>query len=254
MHGSKQFVAEYVRQLEGAVRSLEEPLILFPPIGYLPLLAGLLAERELSGAVELGVQNVHSAPEGAFTGEVSAEMANDLGASWVLVGHSERREYAAESDEMVAAKAQAVLRAGLKPMLCVGETEAERDAGEAEAVVVGQLEAVIEACSVAALPELVIAYEPVWAIGTGKTATPAIAEEMHGLIRDTIERLAAQAPGGVSTGGAGGLAAQVPLLYGGSVNAGNAAALFAEPDIDGGLVGGASLKADELVAIARCLE
>ncbi len=237
MHGSRQFVADYVRALDGQVQSLECAVVLFPPVGYLPLLAESLRHLDLDRIVELGAQNLHTEVQGAFTGEMSGEMLADLGARWVLVGHSERREYAGETNDVVAAKTAAALRAGLKPMVCVGESEADRDAGRAEAVVIGQLESVLARCG----GELgAIAYEPVWAIGTGRTATPALAEEMHALIRSALANHSAPA-------------AELPILYGGSVKGGNAGALFAERDIDGGLVGGASLKAEEFMEIARAL-
>ncbi|MFV2089350.1 MAG: triose-phosphate isomerase, partial [Pseudomonadales bacterium] len=149
--------------------------------------------------------------------------------------------YAAVTNELVAEKFSAALRAGLKPLLCIGETEVERESGSAAEIVTAQLDSVVSYCGTDALRQGAIAYEPVWAIGTGKTATPAMAGEMHGLIRDELRQRSAE------------LAEQVPLLYGGSVKSDNATALFAETDIDGGLVGGASLTAVELVAIARCL-
>ena len=243
MHGSRQFIADYVRGLEISAAAAEDfapRLVLIPPIGYLGFLASLLSEAGLK-AVELGAQNLHSAPEGAFTGEMSAEMLADLGAGWVLVGHSERRQLAGETNEVVGEKTAAVLRAGMKPVICVGETEAERETDKAAEVVTGQLEAVVERCGIQALAGAAVAYEPVWAIGTGKTATPGLAQDMHGLIRATLANWSAD------------VAAEVPLLYGGSVKASNARELFAEQDIDGGLVGGASLQANEIVQIARCL-
>jgi triosephosphate isomerase len=243
MHGTKQFVVDYVDTLCAALQdqALSVEFVLFPPVGYLKFLAGQLAERDLSSIISLGAQNLHPRTEGAYTGEMSGEMLRDLGALWVLVGHSERRQYAAETNEIVAEKFAAALRVGLKPVLCVGETEAERDSGSAVAIVTAQLESVVSHCGAGALAQGAIAYEPVWAIGTGKTATPTIAEEMHELIRQELRQLSPE------------LSEQVPLLYGGSVKSENAAALFAEPDIDGGLVGGASLEAEELVTIARCL-
>ena len=239
MHGSRQFLTDYVQTLDGLARGSKPRLILFPPVGYLSLLAGLLAERGLDSVLDIGAQDLHSESEGAFTGEMSGEMLGDLGAGWVLVGHSERREYAGETNELVAEKVAAAIRSGLKPVLCVGETETERDAGMAEGVVVAQLEAVLERCSIEALNEGAVAYEPVWAIGTGKTATPGLAQEMHGLIRGVLASRSIEA------------AERIPLLYGGSVKGGNAGELFAEQDIDGGLVGGASLQADEFMTIAR---
>jgi triosephosphate isomerase len=239
MHGSRQFVIDYVGALDGIDRSSSHRFVLFPPLGYLALMVDELRASGLSGTVEVGGQNLHTEVQGAFTGETSGEMLRDLGAQWVLVGHSERREYAAESSALVAEKAAAALRAELKPVLCVGETESERDAGRAAEVVGEQLEAVIDRVPVTDLGA--IAYEPVWAIGTGKTATPELAEEMHALIRGVL-----------SERGADG--ADMALLYGGSVKAANAGELFAQQNIDGGLVGGASLEAEELVAIANHLD
>ncbi|MGE0623556.1 MAG: triose-phosphate isomerase [Pseudomonadales bacterium] len=238
MHGSRRFIADYVRALDGQVQGLGCLLVLFPPTGYLPVLADALRGSGLGQLVELGAQNLHAEAEGAFTGEMSGEMLADLGARWVLVGHSERREYAGETNELVARKTAAAVRAGLKPMVCVGEREAERDAGEAESVVVEQIESVLACNGADGLGA--IAYEPVWAIGTGRTATPELAEQMHALIRSVLARHSARA-------------AALPILYGGSVKGDNAQALFAERDIDGGLVGGASLKADEFLTIARAL-
>ena len=176
-------------------------------------------------------------PSGAFTGEVSAEMLVDQGCRWVILGHSERRQYHAESDDLVSAKLAAAVQAGLSPIVCVGETREQREAGEAEAVVGGQLQGALS--DQADLSGLVIAYEPVWAIGTGLTATPEQAQEMHAFIRRQL--------GGVS----GVEAEETRILYGGSVKAGNAAELFAQPDIDGALVGGASLVAEDFLAIIR---
>jgi triosephosphate isomerase len=241
MHGSRQFLQGYVRSLETAPKALCERLILFPPVGYLLELSERLDAAGLGQAVEVGAQNLHTEPAGAFTGEMSAEMLVDLGASWVLAGHSERRQLAGETDEQVGRKVAAALRAGLKPMVCVGETEAQRNDGLAGEVVGRQLDAVLAHCSVEELATGAVAYEPVWAIGTGRTATPELAQEMHGLIRQSLASRSQT------------VAAGVPLLYGGSVKAGNAAELFGQPDIDGGLVGGASLEAAEFLSIAGCL-
>lgn len=190
--------------------------------------------------VAWGAQDVSAHERGAYTGEVSAAMLRDFGCRYVIVGHSERRQYHGETDEVVAAKAQRALAAGITPIVCVGETEAQRDAGQTETVVKRQLAAVIHALG-HCVSEIVVAYEPVWAIGTGRTATPQQAQEVHAVLRAQL-RAAAPAE------------RRVRILYGGSMNAGNAAALLAEPDIDGGLVGGASLKADDflrIVAAAR---
>ena len=180
----------------------------------------------------LGVQNIHWEDKGAFTGECSAAMARDAGARLVLVGHSERRHVFGETDAMQAKKVGAALRAGLVPVLCVGELLPQREAGQAEAVVLEQLRIALEGLDAAQVQTLLIAYEPVWAIGTGKTATPADAATMHAVIR---ERLRQQL---------GERAKAVPILYGGSVSKGNAASLLAEENVDGLLVGGASLDAD----------
>ncbi|MEP7330073.1 MAG: triose-phosphate isomerase, partial [Betaproteobacteria bacterium] len=186
-------------------------------------------------AVRWGAQDVSEHAAGAFTGDVAGGMIAEFGASMVLVGHSERRQLHGETDAMVAAKALAALAAGLTPVVCVGETLAQRDAGSTEAVVGRQFDAVAGALQ-QRMALTVVAYEPVWAIGTGRTATPEQAQAVHAFLRARLRQ--ASAP-------------EVSLLYGGSVKASNAAALFAMPDIDGGLVGGASLDANEFIAVAR---
>ncbi|MDZ7668971.1 MAG: triose-phosphate isomerase [Gammaproteobacteria bacterium] len=233
MHGSSAFVADYAAALTAPGADVE--LLLLPPAPYL---------RELQTAlhgmsVELGVQNVHDQPEGAYTGELSAEMARDLGAGWALVGHSERRALCGETDAVVAAKVVAARRAGLAALLCVGETLAEREAGSAEAVVQRQIRALADHAGVEAFSGLTIAYEPVWAIGTGRTATPEQAQEMHALVRQCVGDLCGRPA-----------AARLRVLYGGSVKPDNAAALLGQTDIDGALVGGAALKAADFAAIA----
>ncbi|MGV7209911.1 triose-phosphate isomerase [Oxalobacteraceae bacterium A2-2] len=198
------------------------------------------AEAELQGtAVAWGAQDVSVHASGAYTGEVSAAMLADFGARYVLVGHSERRSYHQESNAVVAQKAVAALGAGLTPVVCVGETLAEREAGHTAQVVSAQLDAVLEALPAAGLSRIVLAYEPVWAIGTGKTATPAMAQEVHQLLR-----------AGVAARDAA-VAAEVKILYGGSMKPDNAAELLAQPDIDGGLIGGAALKAADFLAIIQ---
>jgi len=238
MHGDSAFVAEYAAALAGAPLPAGVELLLLPPAPYLPLLAQALARQLPEAAIGLGVQNVHAEAKGAFTGELAAEMAADLGARWTLVGHSERRSLCGETDDVVAAKMLAAERAGLAPILCVGETLAERDAGSAEAVVARQIERVAAVAGTGVLGRAVVAYEPVWAIGTGRTATPEQAQDMHAAVRRQLETLC------------GGAAAQMRILYGGSVKPDNAAALLAQNDIDGALVGGASLNAGDFVAIA----
>jgi triosephosphate isomerase len=186
-------------------------------------------------ALELGAQDVSRHAQGAYTGEVSAAMLREFGVRYCIVGHSERRQYHGETDALVAEKAKAALAQGITPIVCVGETLAEREAGHTEEVVKRQLAAVIHVNG-HCISEIVVAYEPVWAIGTGRTATPEQAREVHGLLR---KQLAA----------ATGHAQRVPILYGGSMNAANAASLLAQPDIDGGLIGGASLKAADFLQI-----
>jgi triosephosphate isomerase len=186
-------------------------------------------------AIEVGGQDCSHTVEGAYTGEVAAAMLADLGCDWVILGHSERRQYHAESDDLVAAKLGAAVASGLRPILCVGETREQRESGEAEAVVTTQLRGALQ--DQPDVTGLVVAYEPVWAIGTGLTATPEQAQEMHQRVRAVLEDIP-----GVD-------AAATRILYGGSVKAGNAASLFQAPDIDGALVGGASLVAEEFLSI-----
>lgn len=188
--------------------------------------------------IGVAAQNVHAQTQGAFTGEISAEMLKAAGVEWCIVGHSERRQLFAEDDAVVTAKVGACLRAGLRPILCVGETLTERDAGQAEAVVQRQVLAVFSTLSPEVAAGLCIAYEPVWAIGTGRTASPAQAQEMHAFIRGL---LATRFPAFVARG--------MRILYGGSVKGSNAKALLSQPDVDGALVGGASLVAEEFAAI-----
>jgi triosephosphate isomerase len=198
------------------------------------------AQQKLSGSkVKWGAQDVHQLDKGAYTGEVSASMLHDFGCSYVIVGHSERRAIYGESSQLVAEKFLAAQQAGLIPILCVGESLQQRESGVTEKVVAEQLDALIQLGGVQALRGAVVAYEPVWAIGTGKTATSAQAQAVHAFIR---QRVASQD---------GQIAAGLCILYGGSVKANNAAELFAMPDIDGGLIGGASLVAEEFLAICR---
>jgi triosephosphate isomerase len=201
------------------------------PAPYLAQVGGLLAGKP----VALGAQDVSSHEAGAYTGEVSAAMLRDLGVRYAIVGHSERRQYHGETDTVVAEKARMALASGITPIVCVGETLAERDAGATEDVVRRQLAAVIHVNG-HCISEIVVAYEPVWAIGTGKTASPQQAQQVHAVLRAQLKAATAQPE-------------RVSILYGGSMNAGNAAQLLAEPDIDGGLIGGASLKPADFLAI-----
>ena len=196
-----------------------------------------VADSLHGGAVHWGAQDCSSHESGAYTGEISAAMLAEFGCCHVIVGHSERRALHGESDRLVAEKAAAALKHGLVPIVCVGETLAEREAGQTEAVVGRQLGAAIDLLG-KRIDGVVVAYEPVWAIGTGKTASPAEAQAVHAFLRKTLAV-------------AGAASASLRILYGGSVKADNAAQLFAEPDIDGGLIGGASLKAADFIAICR---
>jgi triosephosphate isomerase len=213
-------------------------LVLCPPALYVETVGTALAAAKSD--VGLGAQNVHEKSSGAFTGEVSPPMLVDLCCRYVILGHSERRTLFGETDALVNAKTKAALAAGLTPIVCVGETLEEREAGRTAAVVTSQIQGSLAGLSAADLETIVVAYEPVWAIGTGKVATPAQAQEVHALIRSLLAGLASPA-----------VAAKVRIQYGGSVKPDNAADLAAQPDIDGALVGGASLKADDFLGIAK---
>ncbi|MGL6222459.1 MAG: triose-phosphate isomerase [Steroidobacteraceae bacterium] len=234
MHGSR---AENAQLVSGLLDLLQPgkraEIMLCPPFPYLMETARLLKDS----GVALGAQSVCAEAQGAFTGEVSAAMLKDVGCRYVLVGHSERRQLYAESDNLVARKFVAAQSQGLVPVLCVGETLEEREGDQTTAVVTRQLEAVLAVSGIQSLARAVVAYEPVWAIGTGRTATPEQAQAVHAMIRAKLTDRDATIGGSVR------------LLYGGSVKASNAQELFAMPDIDGGLVGGASLKADEFARI-----
>jgi triosephosphate isomerase len=234
MNGTRA-VARVLTQAVAAAFDGDGPVdvALCPPSVLLDLVAELL----VGSRVMLGAQNVSRETAGAYTGEVTAEMLLEAGCALVLVGHSERRQYYAETDDVVAMKTARAMEAGLMPVVCFGETLDDREKGATEAVVARQLDAVIEKCGAAALGNCVLAYEPVWAIGTGLTATPAQANAVHEFLR---RRVADNDPQ---------VAAGLRILYGGSVKSANASELFAMPDIDGGLIGGASLVADEFIEI-----
>lgn len=233
MHGSLAENAALLAALKPALAGVEA--VVCVPFPYLAQ-----AQAELDGSsIAWGAQNVSEQAKGAFTGEVSTSMLKDFGCRYVIVGHSERRSLYGESDALVASKYLAVQAAGMTPILCVGESLEEREAGVTETVVARQLDAVIGAAGVASLSQAVVAYEPVWAIGTGKTASPEQAQAVHAFIRSKIAALD------------GAVAQQLVIQYGGSVKAANAAELMAQPDIDGGLIGGASLVAEEFVAICQ---
>ncbi len=209
------------------------------PMPYLAQAQTTLAGSQLAW----GAQTVSEQASGAYTGEVSAEMLVEFGCKYVLVGHSERRALFGETDVMVANKFARLLAAGITPVLCVGETLAEREAGTTESVVQRQLLAVAAVVGAAAMQGAILAYEPVWAIGTGKTASPEQAQEVHAFLRGCLRKL------GDDNGKCAPLLADMPILYGGSVKASNAAAIFAMPDVDGGLIGGAALVAEDFLAI-----
>ncbi len=232
MHGSHAANAELLAGIVGG-RPYGADVAVCVPFPYLSETATALA----GGDVRWGAQDCSAHEQGAYTGEVSAAMLAEFGCRYVLVGHSERRAYHAETDVLVAQKAQAALGKGLTPIVCVGETLAQRDGGETELVVKRQLAAVIHLLAHCA-GEIVVAYEPVWAIGTGRTATPEQAQAVHAVLRAQLQA-------------ATGHGERMTILYGGSVKADNAATLFAQPDIDGGLIGGAALKAADFIAICR---
>jgi len=236
MNGENASNAELVAGIvAGAPESDRVNLLICPPFPYLATVAAAVE----GSAVSVGAQNVSEHESGAFTGEVAPAMLRDIGCEYVIVGHSERRSLYGETSFVVAAKFKAVLDAGLKPILCVGETLEQRKSGGTESVVDVQLGAVIDKVGIAALATAVIAYEPVWAIGTGMTASPEQAQDVHSHIR------------GILAGYDAGIAESTQILYGGSMKGENAAGLLAKPDIDGGLIGGASLKAADFLAIAE---
>ncbi|WP_342631175.1 triose-phosphate isomerase [Marinobacter alkaliphilus] len=235
MNGSKDLVQQLVGQVREQVASLDArvEVVIIPPALYVDSVVALCGSELVAG-----VQNVSQWQSGAYTGEVSSDMAKDLGCQYALVGHSERRQLFGESDEVVARKIEQVLASGLTAVLCVGETLEEREAGSAERVVASQVQQGLASVAGDQWSRIVVAYEPVWAIGTGKTATAEDAQAMHADIRRVLAEMGAPSE-------------TISVLYGGSVKADNAAALFAEPDIDGGLIGGASLKAEDFVSICR---
>ena len=234
MHGSTDMVESLLnRLLVASQRESPVDMAVFPPFPYLAQAQALLKNSSISW----GAQNLNPAAQGAYTGDISAGMLLDFDCRYVLVGHSERRALFGESDKDVAMRFEAAHRCGLEPVLCVGETLAERENGETESVVERQLDAVLHGSGIGAFSRAVIAYEPVWAIGTGKTATPEQAQAVHAFIRNKISSQD------------GTIGDQIHILYGGSVNGSNAAELFAREDIDGGLVGGASLTAEDFLTI-----
>lgn len=239
MNGSQAESAKLLAGIKLGLSSVKKAqVVVCPPFILIPQ-----AAKELSGtAVAWGGQNLDAHKSGAYTGEVSGALLKDFGCAYVIVGHSERRALFGETDRVVAEKFKAAQEVGLTPILCVGELLAEREANQTEAVVARQLDAVLNLVGIGALAKSVIAYEPVWAIGTGKTATPQQAQEVHKFIRARIAAKDAKVADGLR------------ILYGGSMKGANANELVSQPDIDGGLIGGASLQADEFLTICRAAD
>jgi triosephosphate isomerase (TIM) len=233
MHGSLTANASLVADILAGLSDVNCRAALCAPSVYLSQLHTLLA----GAPIELGAQDVSAQALGAYTGEVSADMLHEFAVRYCIVGHSERRLYHAESDVLVASKAQRALAVGITPIVCLGESLAERQAGQTENVVKRQLAAVIQANG-HCISEIVVAYEPLWAIGTGLTATPQQAQQVHAVLRAQLQAATAHAD-------------RVSILYGGSMNADNAAGLLAQPDVDGGLIGGAALKAPEFLSMLK---
>ncbi|QMT58873.1 triose-phosphate isomerase [Legionella sp. PC997] len=237
MNGQLQQVIQLSNELKQSLNSINDvQVIIIPPVIYIPQVRDILAECN----IKVGAQNVYPKDFGAYTGEISAPMLKDFNCRYVLVGHSERRHCFHEDENFVAQKFHHVKEHDMIPVLCVGETLVEREKGQTEQVIAKQLLAVSEQDK-NCFRDCVVAYEPVWAIGTGKTASPEQAQEVHQFIRKLVAEINYSDAG------------RLPLLYGGSVNENNARALFAMPDVDGGLVGGASLNAKQFVEIVKCI-
>jgi triosephosphate isomerase (TIM) len=239
MNGSKAGAQTLLAGIKDGMAGIAKTEVLVcPPFPYLALAVSAMA----GSGVAVGAQNACTEAGGAYTGEVSAAMIKDVGCAYVILGHSERRQYYGETDEVIAKKYAQALAAGLTPILCVGETLAERERGETRSVVARHLDGVMETAGVEAIARGVIAYEPVWAIGTGMTATPEQAQEVHAFLRQRVAAKSAE------------VAAGVRILYGGSMKPDNALELMSQADIDGGLIGGASLKASDFLAICQAGE
>lgn len=237
MHLTYQEGRDLALAIVGKLAVTQTMVVLCPPFIHLKGIASIINDIT---HLELGAQNCHHAEQGAFTGEVSALMLRSVGCKWVILGHSERREYFGEDEELLARKVETALRHDLRPIFCVGEKLEVREAGEHVALVRSQLERALFQLEPQQFARVVIAYEPVWAIGTGKTASPQQAQEMHAAIRQMVSQHYGET-----------IAQNLSILYGGSVKPANAEELFAQPDVDGGLIGGASLKAEDFVAIVN---
>lgn len=233
MNGSKESIQSLLSGITAGMSDVKSTVVVCAPYIYIPMVSELLADSDVS----FGAENISEHEAGAFTGEISASMLNDFGTQYVIVGHSERRSLYGEQDADTANKYAAARKAGIKPILCLGESLEEREQGITEEIVSRQLDAVLDLEGVDSLLDAVIAYEPVWAIGTGMTATPEQAQDVHKFIRGKIAAMNAE------------VAEKVQILYGGSMNATNANELLSMEDIDGGLIGGASLKAEDFLAI-----
>lgn len=229
MNGNLQLAKDMLETFEQPMANTD--IVICPPFPFLASFS--------EASFQLGAQNVATTENGAHTGEVSASILSDFSCQYVIVGHSERRDEQAETNEQIADKVQLCVKQGLTPILCIGESEQVRDSGQLFEFLASQLDAVIKSAGVEVLKHSIVAYEPIWAIGTGKTATPEQAQEVHAFIRQHIAKADAD------------IAAQLRILYGGSVNAGNAQVLFSQPDVDGGLVGGASLKPEDFLIICQ---
>ncbi len=239
MHGSRTKVRQLIEGVAAGTADLSKvEIAVGPTLLHLGIAAQLCASQGCQH-IRLAAQNLFGEPHGAFTGEVSAPMLAEYGIDYVMVGHSERREIFLETDAVVAAKFMAAQASGLTPILCLGESLERREEGTSETVVLAQLDAIIAAAGIEALRSAVIAYEPIWAIGTGKTASPEQAQGMHRVLREHIANLNSA------------IAEDIRIIYGGSVKAANAEELFRQADIDGGLVGGASLEAEEFISICK---
>lgn len=235
MNASKDSVKRLIGGILSGMEGVNSEVLVCVPFPYMSQVESLIEGSNL----KLGAQNININPSGAFTGEVSADMIKDFGAKHVIVGHSERRSLYGETSSVVAEKTKAAIDAGLSPLLCVGESLEQREAGKTEVVVAEQINAVIELVGIESFDSIIIAYEPVWAIGTGMTATPEQAQAVHFFIRNLLGESSEN------------IAQKTPILYGGSMNAGNAVELISCPDIDGGLIGGAALKAEDFLQICK---
>ncbi len=237
MNGDTQLVSSMIAGFDGFIPPANSTVILCPSFPYLALMADKIQQQSLNENIKLGAQNVSEHQSGAYTGEISVNMLAEMSVNYVILGHSERRSIYQESSVQIAKKVSTALKAGFTPILCIGESEQERLEEQTQAVLIEQLQPVIDEIGIEKFNNVVIAYEPVWAIGTGKTASPEMAQATHAFIREYLAKSNAS------------VASKISLLYGGSVNASNCDELFAQTDIDGGLIGGAGLKVDEFKII-----